>query len=179
MTAVLRPSLLAAVGLALLGVVCLWLTSDFPWGVPASSDPALLPRVAAIGLIGVGLVVAAFDVVGQRRRSAGSSGDATGSVVPDEMVPEELRSEHEDAGTAPRTTALLVLLVVLWSQAAFRLGFLVSTAAFLFLGSLLLGRERGPRSLAVAAVFAVAVAAATSYGFFDLLGVRRPSTPLP
>lgn len=167
-----RPALLSGAGLALLGAVVLWLLRELPLGVGASSDPALLPRVTGVGLLVVGLGIVGLDLVQQR----------SGAKVVEhtDAVPEEYRPDAEaDTAREPRTVLLLGVLLTVYSQTAFRLGFLVSTVAFLVAGTLVLGRGRDARSLTVTVAVAVAVALVAWYGFFTLLGVRRPSTVLP
>jgi hypothetical protein len=95
-------------------------------------------------------------------------------------VPEELRQEEEPTGrTEWLQVAGLAAAVVAYAVAAFRLGFITSTAVFVLGAGLLLGRRRDPRALAVLAVFAVVVGIAYHVGFFELLNVRHPGTPLP
>lgn len=160
---VLTRRLSTGVVLALLGLAVLWFTRDFPWGVPAAADPALLPRVVGIGLLLVGLGVAATDLV--RTRASEPSSVATRTAPGQE--------------SDPRHAALLAAAAVVYSLAAFRLGFVTSTVLFVAAVGLLLGHGRDRRSLVVLALVAAVLAYAASIGFFTLLDVRPPSTPLP
>lgn len=150
--------------LVILGAFVLWFTRDFEWGAPAAANPALLPRVVAIGLSLSGLGLVAVELV----RVLGSN-----------------RSHHRgpDMETTPETdgrhTSLLAAAAVVYSFAAFRLGFVTSTVVFVGLVGLLLGHGRDRASLVVLGLVAVGLAYAASIGFFTLLDVRAPSTPLP
>lgn len=168
----------SGVALALLGGGALWAVSVVPLGLPAASDPALFPRIIAVGLIVVGLLLAAGTVL---RRSTGAGElqeDAEGTPI-EVVIPEELLAEQEDAGTDPKLALGLTLALALYCVSAFTLGFLTSTLAFLIGVALLLGHRRSLRSLIGLGLFAIGVTAAYYVGFFVLLSVRMPPTLLP
>lgn len=66
-----------------------------------------------------------------------------------------------------------------YATAAFQLGYLSTTVVFLVALPVLLGWGTDRRRTAVLAVFAVGLTAAMYIGFFLLLGVPLPRTPLP
>jgi len=172
-------NLTAGVLLALLGLAALWATADLATGRPAAADPALLPRVVGIGLVGVGLGIVATDLL-RRRLGRQVAEDAEG--IPIDLpvgIPEELRSDEDAESADWRQLAAVAAAIVGYALVAFRLGFLTSTVAFVVGAALLLGRSRAPRSLIVLVIFAVVVASAYYVGFFVLLNVRDPGTPLP
>ncbi len=177
-------NLVSGLLLALLGAAVFWATAGFATGVAAAADPALLPRVVGAGLILVGLAVAAGDVV-RRVRGVQVEEDAEGVPLdlPVEMS-EEMRAEQElDEQTAGppdwRQVASLIGAIVVYCLGAFRIGFLTFTTVFIVGVSLLLGRGRGWRSIALLVLFAVCVAGGFHIAFFELLSVRQPITPLP
>ena len=166
--------------LALVGVGTLWATAGFPRGLAAAADAALLPRTLAIVLIVIGVLVAG-SAVRAIRSGAVTADDAEG--IPIDMpvdVPDELL-QHEDTDGPPETRVVAVLgaLLVGYAWAAFNVGFVVSTVALVVVAALLLGRARHTRALVGLVVFAVALTAAVYLGFFELLSVRPPLTPLP
>lgn len=172
-------NLTTGVLLALLGLAALWATSDLATGRPAAADPALLPRLVGIGLVGVGMGVVVTEML-RHRRGGQVEEDVEG--IPIDLpvdIPDELRDD-ESAGPADwRQLAAVAAAIVGYALVAFRLGFLTSTVAFIIGAALLLGRSRHPRSLLVLVIFAVVVASAYHVGFFVLLNVRDPGTPLP
>lgn len=173
-------NLVAGVLLALLGAGTLWATAGFPRGVAAAADAALLPRTLGVGLIVIGVLVLLM-ALRSLRTGAASADDAEG--LPIDMpvdIPDELL-QHEDTDGPPekRLVALLSLTLVAYAWAAFRIGFVVSTFAVIVVSALLLGRSRHTRAIVGLVAFAIAVAAGVYVGFFELLSVRPPRTPLP
>ncbi|WP_298748250.1 tripartite tricarboxylate transporter TctB family protein [uncultured Serinicoccus sp.] len=166
-----------------LGAAVMWAVSEFPIGAPVGSDPALLPRLLGIGLISCGLLLVVVTLV--RRHLGITQADDADSVPLD--LPEEARRAREadraaQADAPPVEWGVvggLCLAVVAYAVAAFQLGFVVSTFVFVALASLVLGRDRSRRSLLTLAAFAAAVTAVAYLGFFELLSVRAPDTPLP
>lgn len=166
--------------LALVGAGTLWATAGFPRGVAAAADAALLPRTLAVLLILIGLAVTAGALLAIRSGTVAAD-DAEG--IPIDMpvdIPDELL-HHEDTDGPPevKIIAALAALILVYAWAAFNVGFIVSTAVVVIAAALLLGRSRHARSLLVLVVFAVVVAVAVWTGFFELLNVRPPRTPLP
>lgn len=168
--------------LLLLGAAVLVVTSSSPWGAPAADNPVLLPRVAGVGLLltGGALLVGAIAARAGAipARIAGSSRSDLPIALPVE-VPEELRRGDEAEGTDWRQAAVVAAALVGYGVLAFRLGFVVSTVAFVLGAGLLLGHGRGARSAVGLAVFALVLAGTAYVAFFVLLDVRVPSTPLP
>lgn len=166
-----------------LGVAVMWAVSEFPVGAPVASDPALLPRILGIALIGCGALLVVVHLV--RRHLGIATADDADSVPLD--LPEEAEQAREaeraaQADAPPvewRVVVGLSAAVAVYAVAAFQLGFIVSTFTFVAVGSLVLGRDRSRRSLLTLAVFAAVVAAVAHLGFFELLSVRAPDTPLP
>ncbi|WP_202879585.1 tripartite tricarboxylate transporter TctB family protein [Serinicoccus kebangsaanensis] len=166
-----------------LGAAVLWAVSDFPVSAPVASDPALLPRLLGAGLIGCGALLVVVHLV--RRRLGLVTADDVDSVPLD--LPEEAEQAREAGRTAQAQAPAvdwgvvggLSVAVTVYAVAAFQLGFIVSTFAFVSAASLILGRDRSRRSLLTLGIFAAAVATVAHLGFFELLSVRAPDTPLP
>lgn len=177
-----RPELRNVVSglcVALLGAAALVAAGSLPTGRPAAADPGLLPRVVGIGLVGVGI---ALVLVAALRwwRGVETRDDAEGLPVDLPVdVPDELLEPETGGRPDWGQVGGFALLALLYPVGAFRLGFVTSTVLFIVGGALVLGRRRNARSLIVLAIFAVAVAAAYDFGFFTLLNVREPDTPLP
>jgi hypothetical protein len=175
--------LATGLGLVLLGAGTLWATADLATDAPAAADPSLLPRVVAVGLIGVGLAIAVAHIA-SRRRGLVTDEDAEGLPIDLPVdIPDELIREREEATTAGptdwRQMLILGAAIVVYSFAAFRLGFVTSTVIFIAGIGLLLGRSRDVRSLVGLGVFSLAVSVGCYVAFFVLLDVRVPITPLP
>lgn len=168
-----------------LGAAVLWAVSEFPYGAPVASDPALLPRILGIGLVASGALLLVMHLVRRHFGIASSRVDDADSLPVDlpaeaERVLEAERAAEAEAPPVEWTVvAALSAAVTVYAVAAFQLGFIVSTFVFVTLASLILGRDRTSRSLITLAVFAAAVTAVAYLGFFELLSVRAPNTPLP
>lgn len=164
------------VALALLGGGTLGVVAHFAWDVPPATDPALFPRVVAIGLIVIGLVITATALVNLK----------TGRVIDEdaEGAPVEVEVSDEVARDAPvegsdwRTTLMLAIIIGIYCVTAFSIGFVVMTVVFVAAVALLLGHSRDRRGLITLAIFTIATTALFYFGFFTLLGVRMPSTLL-
>lgn len=165
------------VALALLGGGTLWAVAHMPYDRPPAMDPALFPRVIAIGLIVVGLVVAAIAL---KSTLSGSEVDEDADGVPLNVeIPEELLAEHGEEETDWKLAVALCAVIAIYCVTAFQVGFLTMTALFVIAVALLLGHRRTPRGLIMLAIFSAVATAAFYFGFFSLLGVRLPRTLLP
>lgn len=173
-------NVIAGVLIALAGAGTLWATAEFPRGLPAAGDPALLPRTLAVGLLIVGAVVLVEGVAAMRTGRAGADdGEGIPIDLPVDIPDELLQNEDLEGPPELRVVGLLTVLLAVYGWAAFHVGYVVSTAVVIITGALLLGRQRAPRSVITLVIFAVVMAGAVYYGFFELLSVRPPRTPLP
>ncbi|MFK5581824.1 tripartite tricarboxylate transporter TctB family protein [Serinicoccus sp. LYQ131] len=172
--------LLSGVLTVALGAAVMWAVSEFPVGAPVASDPALLPRILGIALIGCGALLVVVHLV---RRHLGIAAADDADSIPLDLPEEAERAREAEQADAPpvewRVVGGLSAAVAVYAVAAFQLGFIVSTFAFVAVASLVLGRDRSRRSLVTLAVFAAVVTAVAHLGFFELLSVRPPDTPLP
>lgn len=162
--------------LVALGVGVLWATADFPTGVPVAQDAALLPRVVAIGIVICGVILVALSRAGRRVRVASGADAASEPPVKDD---EEVIEQENVVTPGWQVTIVLGVATVTYAYSAFELGFIVSTVAFVIAAGFILGRDRSTRSVLVLIIYAVGIAAAAFIGFFELLNVRMPVTPLP
>lgn len=165
------------VALALLGGGTLWAVAGMPFDRSPALDPALFPRVIGIGLIVIGLVLAITTVVGIRLGTAVEE-DAEGVPI-DVEIPQELLAEHGDDQSDWRLALGLGTVIAVYCATAFSIGFLTMTALFVIAVALLLGHARTLRGMITLGIFTVTVTAAYYFGFFYLLSVRLPRTPLP
>ncbi|TDE00150.1 tripartite tricarboxylate transporter TctB family protein [Jiangella asiatica] len=174
----LPKDIISGILFVLLGGGALWATSELGGGASIAEDPALLPRVVGVGLIVSGVVLVGLCLV--RRRLGVTGADDAESIPVDLPVPEwDDRAEDDDSAPGEwRVVIGLAAAVILYVAGAFELGFITSTAAFVVAAGLILGRRRDARSLIVLVVFAVVVAIVAFSGFFELLNVRMPITPL-
>lgn len=168
-----------AVGAALVlaGGATLLATSSFAWGRAPAVDPALFPRIIALLLITVGIVIVVLGAT-QARRGTELPSEGGEGVPVDIEIPAELLADREPEGTDAKSGILLAVLVTVYAIGAFQLGFATSTFLFLIVGSLVLGHRRGLRGLVSVGIVAVAITIAYYVGFFVLLGVREPTTLL-
>lgn len=164
------------VALALLGGGTLGVVSSFPWDIPPATDPALFPRIVAVGLIVVGLVIVATALVNLRTGKV-TDDDADGMPV-DVEVSDEVARDAPEEGSDWRSTLVLAIVIGIYCLTAFWIGFVVMTVVFLATVALLLGHSRQRRGLVTLAIFTVVTTALFYFGFFTLLGVRMPSTLL-
>ncbi|TQM15068.1 tripartite tricarboxylate transporter TctB family protein [Pseudonocardia kunmingensis] len=155
-----------------LGAAALAASAGFPTAPSAAADPALLPRAVSAGLVVTGVCMVALGLRG--RRAAPALGSAH---VPEDMQ-EELAARAE-LPPAPRLALAVFAVLAGYATAAFQLGYLSTTVVFLVALPVLLGWGTDRRRTAVLAVFAVGLTAAMYIGFFLLLGVPLPRTPLP
>lgn len=196
MTSVLRSKeSLTALLLVGLGLGTLWATADFPVGEPVAGDAALLPRLAAIGLLVCGIIIAVQALAASR--SPASAATTTAEAVPSDPQPDvlaegtvdtqateatdgtEMTEKAGDGSSGRRVALMFAAALGVYSYSAFRIGFIVSTIAFIIAVGFILGRDRTPRAIIALSVYAVLVAGAAFLGFFELLNVRLPMTPLP
>lgn len=165
--------------LGLIGAGTLWATAGFPRGLAAAADPALLPRSLAVMLMVIGVLLVASTLL-LNRSGAATGDDADG--IPMELpvdVPDELLHDEDEGPPETRIVAVLGALLFLYAWAAFNIGFIVSTSGLIIAAALLLGRSRHVRALLSLVIFAVVAAGVVYIGFFELLNVRPPTTPLP
>jgi hypothetical protein len=127
----------------------------------------------AVGLVVTGLGMVAVGFRGRRTAPA-----ALGSSHVPESLQEELSAQAE-LPPAPRLALAAFAALTVYAAAAFRLGYLSTTVVFLVALPVLLGWGTERRRMALLAAFAVGLTAALYAGFFLLLGVPLPRTPLP
>lgn len=173
--------------LAALGAVTLALSEQLPDAASAAQDPGLLPSLVATALLICGLGTVAVGLL-KRRRAAGTGGAAAAAddadgipmALPVDLSPElerEIAAQHAEVPAWGITGALFAAVAV-YGIAAFQVGYVTTTLAFLVVVPLLLGWRREPRRLIGLAVFAVVLTAVMCGLLFELLNVPLPRTPL-
>lgn len=179
MTAMLR-SRDSVTGLLLvaLGAGVLWATADFAISAPVSEDAALLPRVVAVGLVVCGVILVLLGLADRRLRVTSGAGAASASSGLPVEEHDEVTQESDMVKPGWQVAIAFGAAMVVYSYSAFELGFIVSTIAFIIAVGFILGRNRDIRSIVTLIIYAVGIAGAAFIGFFELLNVRLPITPL-